>query len=345
MANPLQPQKILLMQTAFIGDVILATALLEELHALFPRAHIDVLVRKGNDGLFEGHPFVGRVWVWDKQGGKYGNLLRLLGPVRRQRYDLLLNLQRFATSGLFSLLAGAGRTVGFAKNPFSRGFSYAAPHQLEPGVHEVKRNRQLLAGVGGPPATEARMPRLYPGVAARQKVSQWQGQPYICIAPASVWFTKQFPPGKWIEFLKTLDFEGPVYLLGAPSDGPLCRQIADALPAGRVVDLSGQLSLLESAALMQKAVLNYVNDSAPMHLCSAVDAPVAAVFCSTVTKFGFGPLSNFSRVVEIEEPLVCRPCGLHGHKACPKGHFRCAEDIRAEQLTDVLRQKRAWSGR
>ena len=83
---------------------------------------------------------------------------------------------------------------------------------------------------------------------------------------------------------------------------------------------------------MRGAVMNYVNDSAPMHLCSAVGAPVTAVFCSTVPAFGFGPLSPVSFVVETREALACRPCGLHGHAACPLGHFRCAYGIEVEQL-------------
>ena len=78
---------------------------------------------------------------------------------------------------------------------------------------------------------------------------------------------------------------------------------------------------------MEGAAMNYVNDSAPMHLASAVNAPVTAVFCSTVPAFGFTPLSQNARVVETDVALDCRPCGLHGYKSCPKGHFRCAETI------------------
>jgi heptosyltransferase-2 len=73
-----------------------------------------------------------------------------------------------------------------------------------------------------------------------------------------------------------------------------------------------------------------------MHFASAVNAPVAAIYCSTLPSFGFGPLSDKRFVIEIEEKLYCRPCGLHGHKACPQGHFRCALDIRDEQLLACL---------
>ena len=78
--------------------------------------------------------------------------------------------------------------------------------------------------------------------------------------------------------------------------------------------------------------MNYVNDSAPMHIGSAMDAPVTAIYCSTVPEFGFGPLSTNSRILQTDENLSCRPCGLHGYTSCPKGHFDCASKINMEEL-------------
>ncbi|MBS1567701.1 MAG: glycosyltransferase family 9 protein, partial [Bacteroidetes bacterium] len=127
-----------------------------------------------------------------------------------------------------------------------------------------------------------------------------------------------------------------IYLLGGPGDKSLCEKIAQSAAHPRVTILAGQLDFLQSAALMKDAVMNYVNDSAPMHFASAVNAPVAAVYCSTLPSFGFGPLSDKRYVIEVQEALSCRPCGLHGHKACPQGHFRCALDIRDEQLLACL---------
>ncbi|MBS1946076.1 MAG: glycosyltransferase family 9 protein, partial [Bacteroidetes bacterium] len=152
---------------------------------------------------------------------------------------------------------------------------------------------------------------------------------YITIAPASVWFTKQWPAAKWIGLIKVLPKQQRVFLIGGPGDTALCERIARE--AGRGEVLAGKLSLLATAALMEGAAMNYVNDSAPLHIASAMNAPVTAIFCSTVPAFGFGPLQANGRVVEHPEPLYCRPCGLHGHKACPEGHFKCALDILPEQ--------------
>jgi heptosyltransferase-2 len=82
---------------------------------------------------------------------------------------------------------------------------------------------------------------------------------------------------------------------------------------------------------MRDAAMNFVNDSAPMHFASAMNAPTTAFFCSTIPEFGFGPLSEKARIVETEEQLECRPCGLHGKKSCPLGHFKCGS-VTQEQI-------------
>ncbi len=321
--------KFLLIQTAFIGDVILATGLIEKLAGQYPGAAIDFMVRKGNEGVLAGHPKLRKLWVWDKKRGKYQHLLGLVGQFRRERYDHVINLQRFATTGLVTVLSGGRETVGFDKNPFSRLFTRRIPHHIGDGRHEVDRNHDLIRHLTD--ATPAG-PRVYPSAADYGRVEALKERPYLCIAPTSVWFTKQFPAEKWVELVRRLPNHYAIYLLGGPADADACEQIRHAAGREGVTSLAGQLSLLASAALMQHAVMNYVNDSAPMHLASALGAPTSAVFCSTVPGFGFGPLAPGAHLVEREEPLYCRPCGLHGYRACPQGHFKCAHDIGVAQL-------------
>ncbi|CCG99523.1 glycosyl transferase family 9 [Fibrella aestuarina BUZ 2] len=325
------PGRFLLIQTAFIGDVILATALLERLHDHYPDAQLDMLVRRGNESLLANHPFLNKLLIWEKKTGKYSSLWQLGQQIREAQYDVIINLQRFGATGLLTALSGAKTTIGFDKNPFSRWFTHRIPHQFGSGLHEVDRNAQLLTPLGHF-GTERTRPNLYPTPADYAAIRTYQAQPYVCIAPTSVWFTKQFPAQGWIEAIRLMPPDRRVYLLGAPSDGAACEAIRTAVGDDRVINLSGTLSLLQSAALMQGARMNYVNDSAPLHLCSAVNAPTTAVFCSTVPAFGFGPLADQARVVEAHEPLDCRPCNLHGRKACPLGHFRCAYGINIREV-------------
>lgn len=322
--------KFLVIQTAFIGDVVLATALIEKLHAHYPDARIDFMVRKGNEALLTGHPFIHEVLVWNKREHKLQNLLNLIGRIRRTKYDTVINVQRFAATGLLTVLSGAGQRIGFDKNPLSFLFSKKIPH-IVGNRHEVERNQALIAALTD---NQPAKPRLYPTQADEEKVSPYKTKPYITVSPASVWFTKQYPKEKWSAFLRQVPKEYAIYLLGAPNDRDLCEEIKAAHP--KAFNLSGKLSFLQSAALMKDAGMNYVNDSAPMHFASAVNGPVTAVYCSTIPAFGFGPLSDKSYIVEIQQPLDCRPCGLHGYKACPLGHFNCAYKIEDAQLLQTL---------
>ena len=324
------PGRFLLIQTAFIGDAILATALLETLHQARPNAKIDLLVRRGNESLFIDHPFINELFIWEKKTAKYRSLWQLLGQIRAINYKAVINLQRFGATGLLTAFSGADITIGFDKNPFSFLFTHRILHQIGQNTHgmrhEVERNNDLLRPLDVPDHGKLR-PKLYPSRADYELVALWQSQPYVCIAPTSVWFTKQFPANGWVSVIKQLPPDQRVYLLGAPGDSEACEHIRAEANHSQVVNLAGQLSLLQSAALMQGARMNYVNDSAPLHLSSAMNAPTTAVFCSTVPGFGFGPLADNSRVVEIRELLECRPCNLHGRPACPLEHFRCAYGI------------------
>jgi heptosyltransferase-2 len=329
-------KKILVIQTAFIGDVVLATSLIENLHQQFPEVKLDILVRKGNESLFQSHPFLNQVLVWDKKNNKYQNWVGLLFKIRSSQYDVVLNAQRFAATGAWTAFSKAKIKIGFDKNPFSFLFTHVVVHQFsEKGQHEIDRNHQLLSSLF---VTKVAMPKLYPTASDELAVSSYQQLPYLCIAPASVWFTKQFSIEKWVDLINEIPFKGPIYLIGGPGDKLLCDQILQKINRKLVVNLAGRLSFLASAALQKKAVLNYVNDSAPMHFASAVNAPVVAVYCSTLPNFGFGPLSDGSFIVQTNEALACRPCGIHGKKQCPLKHFDCAKTIKMDQLIAPLLQ-------
>jgi ADP-heptose:LPS heptosyltransferase len=335
--NPetIMPQKFLIIQTAFIGDVVLATSLIENIHAQFPDAAIDFLVRKGNEGLLEGHPFLRTILIWDKKQKKLPNLSRLLFAIRKQKYTKVINVQRYAATGILTAFSGAKEKIGFDKNPLGFLFTKKIKHVFggADNIHETERNHKLVEHFI---PDKVKRPKLYPTAVDEGMIRRFVARPFITISPASVWFTKQYPPLKWASFINGLPRHINVYLLGGPNDRSLCEALIQMTENISPINLCGELSYLQSAALMKHARMNYVNDSAPMHFASAVNAPVTSVYCSTVPAFGYGPLSDIKYIVEREEPLYCRPCGLHGYEACPQGHFKCALDIRDEQLLAAL---------
>ena len=213
---------MLIIQTAFIGDAILASCLLEKLHHEFPQAKLSILVRKGNEGIYRDHPYLHEVLVWNKKEQKLANLWRLLRKIRGAKYDCIINCHRHASSGLLTAFSGAKHTAGFKQNPFSFLFNYSIKHRFAAGLHETQRYHDLLADFCSP---ERFPPRLYPSEKDKQVIQPLLKGEFVCIAPASVWFTKQLPAEKWVELIKALPAEQQVYLLGAKSDQELCNTI------------------------------------------------------------------------------------------------------------------------
>jgi heptosyltransferase-2 len=339
--------RILVIQTAFIGDVVLATAMLENLHAAYPDAKLDILVRQGANELFTNHPYMSQVHVWDKKKNKYQHLFQIIKTIRGIEYDVVINAQRYLATGIITVLSGAKKTIGFDKNPLSFLFSKVVKHQFggaaqavstAPNInakppHETSRNHTLLASLTTAPVAK---PALYPSEANFAAVQKYQSAPYICMSPGSVWETKKMPAKNWIDLINAIPTNYSIYLMGAPNETALCKEILSAAARGNVFNIAGQLNWLEAAALIKGAHLNYVNDSAPMHLASATDAPVTAIYCSTIPAFGYGPLSTVQFIVESTEYLPCKPCGIHGKKTCPLGHFNCGHTITTAQLLAPL---------
>ena len=327
-------QKILIIQTAFIGDVILATAVVEKLKIHFPKSEIHFLLRKGNETLLENNPHINNILIWDKRSHKYKSFFSNLKKIRHERYFLIVNLHRFFSSGLLTIFSGANETVGFDKNPLSYLFSKKIPHQFgteNKPIHEVERNLKLIAQI-----TDNKLvkPKIYLSHIDFSKLNI-QGE-YITISPASVWHTKQWPGEKWMSFMDRVGEDKTIFLLGGKNEYELCQKIKSNSKHPKVIVMAGKLSFHESAAFMSRAKMNYVNDSAPLHLASSVNAPVTAIYCSTVPRFGFTPLSTKSTIIETANKLSCRPCGLHGKNKCPEGHFKCSE-INLERLLDRLK--------
>lgn len=321
-------KNILVIQTAFIGDAILATSVLEKLHLFFPQAKISLLVRKGNESLYQEHPFLHQLLVWNKKEGKYKSLFKLLGRIRKEKFDTVINLHRFASSGFLTAFSKAPYTSGYNKNPFSFLFNHKAPHKIGDGRHEIMRYNDLIEDITDKTIAK---PKLYPTFKHFQKIEPFVAVPFVTMAPSSVWFTKQLPKQKWIDLCNSISEDKTIYLLGAPTDKPLCEEIKHSSSHKNIQILAGELALLESCELMKHSKMNYVNDSGPLHLASSVNAPTTAFFCSTVPAYGFYPLANNSTVIEVSG-LDCKPCGLHGYKACPKGHFKCGKEIELKSL-------------
>ncbi len=325
-------RSVLFIQTAFLGDVVLATAALEAWHAAHPADRVDVLVRKPMDSLFEGHPWVRRVLAWDKRPRVKGkDWRRLVREVRKGRYDVVVNLHRHASSGILTALSMAPIRVGYANNPLAWRFTHRTPHRWGDGTHEVERHMALLDPFL-PAGSAVVEPRLFPAAHHVQEAEAIQARDAVLVMPGSQWATKAWPEGQFAKFLS--ETQARVILLGAPNEEALCARLAEGRP--HVTQAAGKVSLLGMAAAVGMARAVVANDSAPLHVASAMDTPTVALFASTVPRFGFGPRASRHMVVEAPSELPCRPCGMHGRKRCPEGHFKCGWELSVQAVLDAL---------
>lgn len=324
-----------MIQTSFLGDMVLTTPLLAE---LAQRGPVDVVATPPNAPLLANHPAVRTVVIFDKRRESRGlhGLARIAATLREAEYDTAYLAQGSMRSATLARLAGIPHRVGFDTSAGRWLYTRRVPYRDD--LHHAERLWQLAGGTDIRPTAEQLQPRLYPGEAERAAVdSLLHGSPaggasFVALAPGSVWATKRWPYYSGLAQLLGADF--PIVVVGGAVDGGLARAVASAAP-GRVLDATGRLTLLGSAELIRRAKVLVTNDSAPMHLASAVGTPTVAIFGPTVPEFGFGPLAPQSAVVG-HEALACRPCDRHGPRVCPLGHWRCMRELTPGQVHQAL---------
>jgi len=324
----------LVIQTAFLGDVVLTMPLLT---AVAERhGPIDIVVTPQAAPLLEGHPAVRRVLPYDKRGADrgIGAFFRLAGVLRRSAYDrAYLPHGSMRTAGL-ALLAGVPERIGFGDSPAARTYTLRVPRPRD--THETRR-LLALAGAGWETA-DVRFD-LPTSETDRRRAAAWLAERgvddgFVAVAPGSVWGTKRWP--FYPELARLLPDR--IVVIGGPEDRERGEAIA-AAAGGRAVSAAGALSLRESAALLRHAGILVTNDSAPLHLAAAVGVPTVAVFGPTVPAFGFGPVGAEDVIVEVTG-LSCRPCSRHGPAVCPLGHHRCMRDLTVERVAAAVAERR-----
>ena len=319
----------LVIQTAFLGDVVLTTPLLAALAAV--HGPVDVVTTPAAADLIETHPAVATVIRYDKRGAERGlrGVWRLSRRLRSRGYLRAYLPHRSWRSAALARLAGIGERVGFADSPAATTYTRRVVRPT--GGHEVERLLALVGRVDGTPAV-----RIVPTAEDQSDADRWLRERgvepgFVAVAPGSIWGTKRWPGyGKLVSLL-----DRPVVIVGGREDAHTASEVMAAAP-GRTHSAAGALSLRASAALLARAAVLVTNDSAPLHLATAVGTPIVAVFGPTVPGFGFGPRGARDQVVE-HPSLGCRPCSAHGPQVCPLGHHRCMRELSVETVARAIR--------
>lgn len=318
----------LIIETAFPGDVVISLALAAELKRLVPDAEVTYLVRPDAAQLASISPDVTNVIIFDKRGKDSG--LSGIEKIAQQ-----LNALHF--THLF-LLHGSKRSLELAKRlniPVKIGFtsSDAVTHRVqEPafGTPRTSRAISLLQPIFDS-VDRTTLPRLSPHGASDARTITPNT---IALAPGSVWATKKWGDDKFVELADVLINEGKsIVVIGGSSEREVGEKIK-MLDPQRVFDLTGKTSLTEAAGVIAQCELLIGNDSAPIHLATAVGTPSIVIYGPTIKEFGFAPPTGLSKVIEIEG-LWCRPCTPHGSNTCPIYTHKCMKTISATEVAKI----------
>jgi len=328
-------KKIMVIQTAFLGDAILTTPLLRELKKLFPKAEIDVLCIPQTKAIFETNPNVRRILLFDKRkmARKIISIPVVISKIRKEKYDLGISIQSSMTSSAFMALGGIKNRLGFSRQKF---LTMSVPHTK--GLHKIQKILRLLEPFTDYTKINMQTEIFYTNSELKKVAklfSKDENKKYLGIAPGSIWFTKKWPKEYFIKLVELLKEKNiGICLIGGNEDVDLCEEIKND---GEALNFAGKLNIRESAALISKMDLMLTNDSAPLHLANAVKTDVYAFFGPTVKRLGFYPYRKNDKIIEID--LDCRPCGRHGGNKCPQNHHNCLKKISPEYVFDLIIQK------
>jgi heptosyltransferase-2 len=326
--------RALVIQTAFLGDVVLTTPLLEAL----AKRHgpVDIVTTPAAAGLVETHTAVRRVMPYDKHGEDRGlaKLWALAKRLRAEGYEAAYLPHRSLRSAALAWLARIPRRVGFHDG---YRWLYTDVRWRLPGGHQIDR---LLALANVESRREA--PSLTITIADRAATEGFLREhdirePFVALAPGSIWGSKRWP--YYRELAERLAAQAAVVVVGGPGDADLASEITAAVAGAgrRAVSGCGRLTLRQSAEVIRRAAVLVTNDSAPLHFAQAVGTPTVAIFGPTVPAFGFGPRGPRDEVAEVTG-LPCRPCSAHGPPSCPLGHHLCMNSLKVEDVVLAIEE-------
>ncbi len=333
--------KILVIQTAFIGDLFLTLPFLQQLKERNNSAKIDVITTPAGGEIFGASPVVNEVIVLDKKGSHRGIIatVKFALKLKKRGYDIVYSPHRSFRSSLIVWLIGAEKSIGFTNA--SASFVYSEKVKYEKSVHEVARNLSLLDSEYLIKDKWRIKPELIIPERSKGKIERYfiknKGEQNAAIAPGSVWATKIYPAEyfrKIIKYLTERNFK--VFLIGGKNEFDLCEDIKGKNP--NVLNCAGKFRILESVYLISLCNFLISNDSAPVHMAMAAGVKALTIYTSTTSEFGFYPYLYGSGYLSYDN-LKCKPCGIHGKKSCPLGTFDCGRLLKPEKVIDELKLK------
>lgn len=324
------PARILVVQTAYIGDTVFTSALVRAISRRFPGAEVDACVAPRAQDVALAFPGVAQVHVFDKRGADRGlsGLRRVAARLATRQYPLAILPHGSIRTALLARLARIPERVGFTGAAGS--ILYTERVRTKQRAF-LRREADLAAALGAGPQDMELVPRPEWVAGARARLERVAGEKLAAVCLGSEWPTKIWPARHVADLTRLLAARGlrPV-LLGGPREREMAREIGDA---GGCIDTTGN-SVGEALAILARSALAVGGDSGLVHAARALGVPTVAVFGPTSSDVHlFGP-----RERPVTLGLSCSPCSVHGSARCPLGHHRCLADLDAERVAAACRE-------
>jgi len=325
------PERILVIKLRYVGDVLLATPVLSRLRESFPKAHLAMLVNPGTDDVVRDHPAIDEVMVLKR--GNLARQWRFVQDLRRQRFDLVIDLTDADRSALLSWLSRAPVRLGYNSEGRWRGRLYTQVVAADRfGMHTVRyhlKAMEALGLAGSPPA-----PTLAVAPEARREADRLlreagvdRARPFVCLHPGARWWFKAWPAERFAALADLIQTEtaAQTLFLGGDQERSLESRIADGMRT-TFRSLIGKTSLRALAAVLERAALMVSNDNGPMHMAAALRVPVIGLFGPSDPAV-WGPWGDGHRT--FYKGLDCRACF---HPDCFRGEQNCMRLITLQEV-------------
>ena len=334
----------LVIQTAFLGDLILSVPTLRRIKEIYPNDNLIVVCKNGLGDFLLKERIVDEVIEVEKSNSK--SYRDALIEIKKLNIKNIFCLHRSLRSRLFASKIKAERKIGFSS--FTGFWIFDDLVIFRDDFPEVIRQFAVLETVDARTFDEINsqdysylnnselppVPAFFSFYNKTQNSKSTDNK--IAIFPGSVWATKKWTTLGFTELTKLfIENNYQVDLLGGSTEKELCEEIADKAKGANV--LAGSLSIAETIKILSNYALVVSNDSAPTHMAVYNNTPVITIFGPTTLKQGFRPWSDNSAVVE-NNTLKCRPCGKHGHNECPLGHHNCMKLIHAHEAFELAQK-------
>jgi len=324
--------KFLIIRFSSIGDIVLTTPVIRCLKKQVATAELHFLTKKSFAKIFEANPYI------DKMHYMEDDLDAVIAALQQEDFDYVIDLHNNLRT-LKVKRALKKQSFSFNKLNLQKWLLTALKINKLPDAHIVDRYLQTVAGFGVKNDGNGLDYFIPPSDAVKEAdipTSHLAG--YIGLVIGAAHYTKKYPLHKLEAFCKTINH--PVIVLGGKEDAFTGEKLS-AIDPFKIYNACGKFNLNESADLVRRAKLVISNDTGLMHIAAAYKRPVISLWGNTVPAFGMYPYygehfgSRQQRmpydIMEVNN-LSCRPCSKIGYNKCPKGHFKCMEQIDVEEV-------------